>query len=251
VKEVLGMFIRFLIAIYVLFYAVVSADAQVMGYPYGVKSSAGTAQQRQQQLQQQQQQAMTMLDVSGTIEALAVGRIQIRTDSNEQWMIVLNQQTKIQVTGEVGADILRPGLFVQLKADVDKRGVAADKIAELTIVTPSQEKSSGNFSRPAGPGQKPDGPDGGRSFATGFSTVQGRIISYKKNKLQLKIDKGTVLCELSDNPRILVDLADYSMARKGDRIKVQGMKTTGTNGLLQAAQVNIQLAEPLGEKKKK
>jgi hypothetical protein len=242
------MSIRFLMAIYVLFYAVVSADAQIIGYPYGVKSNAGTAQQRQQQ---QQQQAMTMLDVSGRIEALAAGRIQMRTDSNEKWMIVLNPQTKVQVTGEVGADFLRPGLFVQFKADVDKRGVAADKIEELTIVTPSQEKSSGNFSRPAGPGQKPDGFEGGGASATGSSNVQGRIISFKKNKLQIKIDKVTVLCELSDNPKILVDLADYSMARRGDRIKVQGMKTTGTNGLLQAAQVKIELAEPLGEKKKK
>ncbi|MGD0519541.1 MAG: hypothetical protein ABSA26_18560 [Thermoguttaceae bacterium] len=242
------MSIRFLMAIYVLFYAVSSADAQVIGYPYGLKSSAGTAQQRQQQLQQQQQ-AMTMLDVSGTIEALAAGRIQMRTNSNEQWMIVLNQQTKVQVTGEVGADFLRPGLFVQLKADVDKRGVAADKIEQLTIVTPSQEKTSGNFSHPAGPGQKPDGFEGGG--ASGFSTVQGRIISFKKNKLQLKIDKGTVLCELSDNPKIHIDLADYSMARKGDRIKVQGMKTTGANGMIQAAQVKIELAEQLGEKKKK
>ncbi|MGD0654328.1 MAG: hypothetical protein ABSA16_08305 [Thermoguttaceae bacterium] len=232
------MSIRFLMAIYVLFYAVVSADAQVTRYPYSLKSSASTAQQRQQQLQQQQQQqAMTMLDVSGTIEALATGRIQMRTDSNERWIIVLNQQTKVQVAGEVGADFLRPGLFVQLKADVDKRGVAADKIEQLTIVTPSQEK--------------PSGLEGGRASATGPSNVQGRVVSFKKNKLQIKIDKATVLCELSDNPKILVDLADYSMARKGDRIKVQGMKTTGTNGMLQAAQVKIELAEPLGEKKKK
>ena len=237
-KEVLDMSIRFLMAIYVLFYAVVSADAQVTRYPYSLKSSASTAQQRQQQLQQQQQQqAMTMLDVSGTIEALATGRIQMRTDSNERWIIVLNQQTKVQVAGEVGADFLRPGLFVQLKADVDKRGVAADKIEQLTIVTPSQEK--------------PSGLEGGRASATGPSNVQGRVVSFKKNKLQIKIDKATVLCELSDNPKILVDLADYSMARKGDRIKVQGMKTTGTNGMLQAAQVKIELAEPLGEKKKK
>ncbi|MGD0382576.1 MAG: hypothetical protein ABSA77_03575 [Thermoguttaceae bacterium] len=225
------MSIRFLMAIYVLFYAVVSAEAQVIGYPYGVKSS----QQRQQQLQQQQ--AMTMLDISGTIEALATGRIQMRTDSNEKWMIVLNPQTKVQVTGEVGTDFLRPGLFVQLKADVDKRGVAADKIEELTIVTPPQEKSRGL--------------EGGKASATGPSTVQGRVVSFKKNKLQIKIDKATVLCELSDNPKIHVDLADYSMARKGDKIKVQGMKATGTTGLLQAAQVKIELAEPLGEKKKK
>lgn len=149
VKEVLDMLIRFLIAMYVLFYAVVSADAQIPGYPYGVKPGAGSIQQqRQQQLQQQQQQAMTTVDVSGTIEAIAMGRIQIITDSNEKWMIALTPKTKVQVTGEANADFLRPGMFVQLKADVDKRGVAADKIDELTIVTPSQEKTPGIFSSP-------------------------------------------------------------------------------------------------------
>ena len=231
------MFIRFLIAMYVVFYAVVSTHAQIPGYPYGVKSRAGTPQQRQQQLQQQQQQAMTTFDISGTIEAIAVGRIQMLADSNENWMIALTPKTKVQVTGEVNVDFLRPGMFVQLKADVDKRGVAAGKVEELTIVTPSQEK--------------PSGFEGGGASATGASNVRGRVASFKKNKLQIKNDKGMVLCELSDNPKIHIDLADYSMARKGDKIKVQGMKMAGVPGPVQAMQVKIELAGPLGEKKKK
>ena len=60
----------------------------------------------------------------------------------------------MQVTGEANVDFLRPGMFVQLKADVDKRGVAAGKIEELTIVTPSQEKPQGINGRPAGEARK-------------------------------------------------------------------------------------------------
>ena len=88
------MFVRFLIALYVLFYAVVSAQAQIPGYPYGVKSSANAARQRQQQMQQQQQQAMTAVDASGTIEAIAVGRIQILADSNERMDYRLDAENK-------------------------------------------------------------------------------------------------------------------------------------------------------------
>ena len=60
-----------------------------------------------------------------------------------------------------------------------------------------------------------------------------------------------VICELSDNPKIHLDLADYTMARKGDKIKVQGLKMAGAAGAVQAMQVKIELAGPLGEKKKK
>jgi preprotein translocase subunit YajC len=246
------MFIRVSIASYLLFLAVVSADAQIPRYPYGVNPGAGTPQQRQQQLQQQQlQQAMTAVDVSGTIGAVAPGRIQVLSDSNENWIIALSPKTKVQVSGEASADFLRPGMFVQLKAEVDKRGVAADKIEELTIVTPSQQKTPGVFSKPGGEGVTPDGFPAGKAAAGGSSTVRGKIASIKKNKLQIQVDKGMVICELSDNPKISIDLADYSMARIGDKIKAQCLKMAGASGPVQAMQVKIDLAGPLGEKKKK
>ena len=108
VKEVLYMSIRFLIAMYVLFYAVVSTDAQIPSNPYnpyGVRSGASTPQQRQQQLQQQQMQQAMQVNVSGTIEAMAAGRIQILSDSNENWMVTLSPKTNVQVTGEASARI--------------------------------------------------------------------------------------------------------------------------------------------------
>ena len=194
---------------------------------------------------------MTTVDISGTIQAMAVGRIQILSDSNENWMIALSPKTKVQVTGEASADILRPGMFVQLKAEVDKRGVAADKIEELTIITPSQQKPPGVFHQPGGEGVNPDGFPAGKAAAGGSATVRGKIASYKRNKLQIQVDRGTVLCELSENPKIHLDLTDYSMARKGDKIKAQCLKMAGSTGPVQAMQVKIDLAGPLGEKKKK
>jgi hypothetical protein len=250
-KKAFDMVIRFLTATYVLYCIVYSAGAQVTDNSYGANPSSNPNLQRRQLLQQRQQPAVTAINLSGTIEAVATGRIQFRTDSNEKWMAVLNPQTKIQVTGEAGADFLRPGMYVRFTADVDKRGAAAERVEELTVFTPEQKNAGGNFSRPAREGAKPEGLDAGRPSAIGPNTVQGKITSFKKNKLQIKLDKGTALYELSDNPKIRLDLADYSWARRGDKIQVQGMKTTGVNGLVQAAQVNIQLAEQLGEKKKK
>jgi hypothetical protein len=254
-NEVLNMYVRLFFALYVLFFAAFSSDAQIPGNPYnpyGARSGALTPQQRQQQLQQQQMpQVMTTLEVSGTIEAMAMGRLQILTDTHEALMVILSPKTKVQVTGEAGVEFLRPGLFVQLKADVDKRGVAADKVDELTVLTPTQQKNPGVFTKPGGEGLTPDGFPAGKAGSSGSSTVRGKIMSFKKNKLQIQVDKGTVLCELNDNPKILLDLADYSLARKGDKIKVQGLKTAAAPGPIQAMQVKIELASPLGEKKKK
>ena len=98
---------------------------------------------------------------------------------------------------------------------------------------------------------KPDGFDIGKAAPNGSSNLLGRIASFKKNKLQLQLDKGTVICELSENPKIFLDVADYSMVRKGDKIKVQGMRMAGIAGPVQAIHVKIELAGPLGEKKKK
>jgi hypothetical protein len=254
-KEVRNMFIRFLIAMCVLFCAVVSTDAQIPGNPYnpyGARTGAGTPQQRQQQMQQQQvQQAMATIDVSGTIEGIAPGRIQVLADSNQMVMIALSPKTKIQVTGEAGAEFLRPGMYVQLKAEVDKRGVVADKIDGLTIITPSPQKLPGIFHQPGAEATTPDGFPAGKAGAGGTSTVRGKIASLKKNKMQIQVDRGTVICELGDNPKITLDLADYSMARQGDKITVQGLRMAGASGPLQAMQVKIELAGPLGEKKKK
>jgi hypothetical protein len=234
------MSIRPLITSCLLLSAVYSAHAQTIRTPYGMTPARGNA---------QQQQAFEKFEGAGTITALGQGKIQVLTDSNQMWVVAVSSKTRVQVTGQASADILRPGMFVQFIAAIDKRGVAADKVAELTVITPSQERLPGIAFRPGADAAKPDGSDPGKS-AGSPSTVRGRIAAFKKNTMQVQVDKGSVICELSDNPKVTLDVADLSLVRKGDKIKVQGMKQIGVAGPLQATQVRIELAEPPGEKKK-
>ena len=225
------MFARSIIAVNIIFLAAFSAHAQGTRTPYGVKPGRGNA----------QQVPMEKLNISGTIEAIAVGRIQVTDSSNEKWMIGLTPKTKIQVVGEAGVEFLHPGLFVQFKTELDKRLAAANPIDELTIVTPSQEKLPGVF--PIGENKSDEGRN--KTPAAGPCNVVGRITALKNNKLQINVGNGTVLCELSDNAKIRLDVADYTMVRKGDKINVAGLKIIGVPGQIQALQVKIDLAETL------
>jgi len=226
---------RFLIAMAALLCAVFSADAQVVHSPYGQKSNAGTTQQRQQQ------QLQNMVALDGTITAVALNRIQIVTTANQRLLVNVLTTTEVQVTGELNADALRPGLCVQFQADVGPHNTVSEKVSDLTVMTPAQNKPLGVFSQ-GGDAEK----TGSKLRTAGPSTVRGQITKFNKNKLYIKFDKGTMICDLNDNPRVSLDCADYTLARKGDKINVRGVKSP-TTASVQAAQVKIELAPPPAE----
>ena len=65
--------------------------------------------------------------------------------------------------------------------------------------------------------------------------------------------RGTVQIELTDEPRIKVDFADYTVAKKGDAITVsRGQRPPAMMGRAKATALEIVLSEPLtGPRKKK
>jgi hypothetical protein len=216
-------------------------NAQGIRNPYGIKQDRNI----------QQNQIIENFNGTGTIEAVATGKIQMVTDLNERWLIGIQPQTQVHVTGNMNADFLCPGMFVQFKADVDKRGIVSGKVEQLAVITPSQDKPSGIVPQPGASIAGHEGSDDDKTRAAVPSTVRGQISKYQKNKLHIKVDKKTLICDLSNNAKISVDLDDYSLARRGDKIKVQGMKMGGVAGSVQAMQVKIDLIElPVATKKK-
>jgi hypothetical protein len=67
----------------------------------------------------------------------------------------------------------------------------------------------------------------------------------------VQVDKKTLISDLSDSARVSIDLNDYSLAQRGDKIKVQGMKMAGPSASVQALQVTIDLIDLPVETKKK
>jgi len=221
----------------------------------------------------------------GTIQAVARGRIQMSADAAKSWTVMVDPKAVVHVTGTAEPDFLRAGLSVRFTAELDKGGVAKEKVQQLTIITPSPENLPGVWPEGEGPaagkalegerrggidadngpvirkapeGERRrgsgagDGPAAGKVLASGVYTVAGRITSFRKGKLTVNAGRSTVRADVADDAKIDVDFADYSVAKQGDKISVtKGATFAGRAGLAQAQELTIQLSEPLAPPKKK
>lgn len=225
----------------------------------------------------------------GTIEGIARDRIQILTDTDQRWMIFIDEKTVVHVVGTAEADFLRPGLWVQFTADFDKRGKAKDKVKKLAIFTPRQQMDIGFWPEgmvpiaPAGQeganpgrgfgGRVGGGADGGagggadggadggagggfggraNAQASSVYTVHGQIRGIRKGLLTVQAGRAMFQFTPDEKPEIAVDFADYSVAKPGDKISItKGKMFQGRLGLAQALEMTITLSEPLALPKKK
>ncbi len=129
-------------------------------------------QQRDQRRRQRDAAAQRQIDaltlkLSGVIEALAPGRIQMVTDAGEAWLLQVMSQADVEVTGTATPEFLAPGQFVSFVAQVDTRHSKIDaQVGSLTIFTPDQEHMLGAFPEgPAGAGPGQPGPGGDQPAA--------------------------------------------------------------------------------------
>ncbi len=199
----------------------------------------------------------------GTIEAITRGKVQILTNTDQQWLVEIVPKAEIEVTGTAKVDFLRPGMFVKLTADFDKRGKAAEPVSRLIIFTPSEENTLGVWPEGAAPSGDAEDQFGGEAAAAPVAnnrrdqgasryTVHGRLTGNRKGKLTVNARVATVQFELAEEPTIDVEIADYSFAKKGDKISItRGRMYAGRMGFARATKLTIELAEPLTLEKKK
>lgn len=172
----------------------------------------------------------------GTVQAVAMGRIQMLTNTNQYWIIFIDSKTSVQVTGVAQPDVLRVGTFIRFTTAVDKRGKASGKVGALTIFTPSAPNTVG-----AWPQTTP------ASY-----TVAGQIQRVRGGKLTVGFGRSNIEIELAEKPTVAVDFADYTVAKRGDAISItSGKMFPGRLGFAQASQLTIELAKPLTFAKRK
>jgi len=211
----------------------------------------------------------------GTIRAVIPGRmkmpgrIQMLTDSTQNWLVLVDPKTIVRVVGTAEADFLRAGMFIRFTAEVDNRGMAKEKLKQLTIFTPSQQSFPGIWPEgqdPAGDkpaegkrrfgtgigGVPPNGRAAGKAPTSGVYSIAGQIARCRKDRLTVNAVRAAVRVQLAKDPKIDVDFADYSVAKPGDRISVtKGKMFAGRIGLAQAQELTIKLSKPLSLAKKK
>lgn len=257
-----AMFLRILLSHALFFLMVLSLEAQII-------QGGGNQQQRpipgqggmmgqgrnQQQPGQNQQMMMApqQVDLTGTIETIGQGRIQITDAQGNKRIVVLNQQTTYKTTGEATVEFLKQGVNVEFKAEADGKGGISGKVEDIGVISVCKDNPAGVF---------PEGGEIGKAGAkkstapTGMCKFVGQIKGVRNGKYQLAAGRATPLFEVSDEAKISIDASDASFAAqhaaKGDKIEVSGVANPNMPAAgIQAKSVKITLAEPLGGESKK
>ena len=201
----------------------------------------------------------------GTLEAVMPGRFQILTNSTQNWIIFVDPKAIAHVTGTAEPDFLKVGMFIRFTAEVDKRGLVKDKLKQLTIFTPSQlvfpgiwpEGQEPSADKPAEAGKRfgsgtGASPAAGKPPTSNVYTVAGQITGSRRGRLTVNAGRAVVRIQVADDAKIVVDFADYSVAKPGDGISVtKGKMFAGRIGMAQALEFTIKLSKPLALPKKK
>jgi hypothetical protein len=260
-----------------MFSRLMLATGLVIGLSASLEAQQFNPRQLQQHGGRQPGMAGVPANIEGTVQGVAPGCIVVMDGNNQAWRVMVPRMAKVQVTGSATADFVQPGLFVEFKADIDERGTPKEKVGELTIVSLSPERFPGLFPADSdakggeekggfGVGEAAErGAKGGGkaakragkgaaagAVAAGSYRIVGKLMSGRGGKLAVNTGRGTIPLELTEQPTVAVDFADYTVVSKGDKISVKGMAPPGRVGMAQATEVKIELSEPLagGVKKK-
>jgi hypothetical protein len=243
--------------------------------------------QQQQQQAQQQLQNLLPLQTTGTVDAVVPGYIRILSTANQVWVLQVLPTAKCQVTGKAKAESLAPGYYIRFVGEVNKRGAVEQKVTKLTVFSPSQSRQPGaepdlgfGTSFGARPGDEKKADAGAKpAFGAGAAAaadagraagarkggagakgpelfdIRGQIVGVSNGRLSLLVPntyfRPSLRVEVAEDADIDVELDDplaYALARKGDKIRVQGrqgpQQGMGNRGF--AEELEITLAEPLG-----
>lgn len=192
----------------------------------------------------------------GSIGELGPEGIQFNDAEGKTVLVGINRgKTKVTVTGAAEPGFLSPGRVVRFSAAMTNKGFVEEKIKELSVIETSDVVRVG-----AQPDLSP-GEDLKEAEKKGPVTwiVIGPIRTFKNNQLQVNAGGKAIKAELADDCKITIDVSDFTIAREGDEISVEGTVfqegqrvgdiTTPTQVL--GAKVEITLSKPLTAPSKK
>ena len=173
--------------------------------------------------------------VRGTVGSLAGGVVAFVETQGDSAHLPLFAQlhpagvSKVSVCGSVPAALVRPGMWVRVKAEVDARGRAVDPAHDLEIVAPQ-------------PGFKPDPVRPGR-----MDTLVGLVTQTTDKALLLRVDAGTIRrlrIPLAADAVASIVADRFDLIAPGDTVEVKGRLWAGEGcsgrGTIFASHVTVQ-----------
>jgi len=188
--------------------------------------------------------------VEGTVQAVAPGFMKVMSEENQVWVakIDTNKPGAYRVVGSATADWLRPGMLVRFRATFDRKGKVVQPVEQLTVFTPGKDDKPGLVSDQRLGGdinfledgdKKPEEPQ------TAMFQVTGQLRGLRNGALSVLAGRVPVQAQLADDAAISVDVADYRLARAGDKVELRG-RPAG-QGRMYAQWLKVLAAQPLGQ----
>ena len=173
----------------------------------------------------------------GVIESVTPVKMQFVTAGGRSYVVAITPQTTVEYTATAAVDALRVGMAVRFTAPMNMRGVVTQKVAQLTVYTPSKNtpplafwSADPNGAVGGGVGfgdtfdaAKPAGKPAGKPAAKPAPlpdpdyVICGRVTSFHVGKRQLQLATtnapGPISAEVAADAKIDVNLADCSLAQ--------------------------------------
>jgi hypothetical protein len=199
---------------------------------------------------------------AGTIKTMRGNIMHIVGDEGEQLYVQApNSPQYVSYSGSAAPNFLQRGMFVRFKGAFDKKGKSQGLISKMEIFTPKPPPQGEQPNLDDVPGVYPDEGLGGELFsdvseskpkteAKSFRIV-GRVTAVKDEKLTVAAGRVTVQVEVDENAAISVNVADWRLARIGDKVAADGWYYPQQKNNIYASRLSIVGSEKLGAVEKK
>lgn len=155
-----------------------------------------------------QEKKRVYIKTTGKVVAVAPDSITVSADGKVYQLKVKADQSAIAVTGKLTPDQLKAGAIVRCTGLL-KGNTLQDEISELKVYTAADGYQADVLQ------DAPDQP----------ATITGLLQNLRKNAVTIAIGRRKITGKLADEPTIVVESKDHSLARPGDSIQFKGYLT--------------------------
>jgi hypothetical protein len=153
--------------------------------------------------------------VEGVVTLVSTGAVMLKQSDGKLTRLVTHPEgvSRVSVTGDVPANMLKPGMQVRLVASVDEHGVGAEPIDVLDVI--SVDKDFTPLEVKAG----------------AIQTITAKVVSLRGQRLQLLVGTGSLrklTFQLDEAAIAHVMTRDIGYASIGDTLTAKGHMYSGT-----------------------
>lgn len=204
-------------------------------------------------LAQNRQREREIVRCAGKVKAVGPGVLQVVGEEGQQWLVSVEARPQnISFQGSASPGFLRPGMLVQFRAVLDKKAESHAPITEIKVIALREGVQLGI--------QPEGGAGGGELFTSDDDNagkkkkkspdgkpylVAGTLRGIKDRKFYVAAGGATIKGEIAENCSVSLDVSDYSLARDGDPIMLQGWHFPGQPNQIYATELTITAEKPL------